>query len=690
MKITRLISGVWGAMLGFFTGFSAVACLVTAFDMPVDMAALALWCLGAAVVCSFCYSVKLGWIPLCAGAAMLAYLWWDGSLLPSVEALLNALSSCYNQAYEWKVIHWSSRTIPELEAYLPVILSVLAVGIVMEVTWSVCRRRTIIPGFVSGLLPLTACLVVTDRVPQTSWLYFLLLGLIMLLLTGTARQQDEKQGNRATALLALPVALGLLIMLAVYPQEKYTGQGNAQKMVETVLNIEPIRSAMAWFTESGTTGNSIDGRSVDLKTIGPRITTSAEILRMRTDYDDVVYLRGRALDTYDGISWTDSGNDAGELEWPVESRFEEKYEVIIATRYAHQMLYVPYNTISRNLQYTVVGVNNEKKLSQYSFTCQKMAGDDYFRLLYPDKSSWVYAEPDTMKKYTYLSDEVKQWAEPLAHELTNGINSYYHRALAIRDYVRDSAVYDTNTQRLPEKETDFAKWFLEQSDTGYCVHYATAATVLLQAAGIPARYVTGYMVDMRDNTEKIVRADNSHAWTEYWLPGYGWTVLEATPSAQEEEPTEPSQATQPTTEPTEPASTTTPAQNENTPQKPGQTAETVDLTVLWIGLMVLAAIGAVEGQRRLRLYLRRKRLARGSTNQQALARWQEVVRVSALTKQTPDGELLELAMMAKFSQYTMTREQVAQFDDYLNRAYGMLKKRSIFHRFWYRVVLVVY
>ena len=127
MKITRLISGVWGAMLGFFTGFSAVACLVTAFDMPVDMAALALWCLGAAVVCSFCYSVKLGWIPLCAGAAMLVYLWWDGSLLPSVEALLNALSSCYNQAYEWKVIHsvqrvsrqfgfwfWSSSTYPTL------------------------------------------------------------------------------------------------------------------------------------------------------------------------------------------------------------------------------------------------------------------------------------------------------------------------------------------------------------------------------------------------------------------------------------------------------------------------------------------------------------------------------------------------------------------------------------------------
>ena len=47
---------------------------------------------------------------------------------------------------------------------------------------------------------------------------------------------------------------------------------------------------------------------------------------------------------------------------------------------------------------------------------------------------------------------------------------------------------------------DFAIWFLTEADTGYCIHFATAAVVLLRAAGIPARYVDGYVV----NTQKDV------------------------------------------------------------------------------------------------------------------------------------------------------------------------------------------
>lgn len=690
MKLKRVVTFLWGAGLAFLLSLSAAACLITAFDIAVDMKALALCCWVAAVVAGLCYTLKLGLVPLGTGAVLLGYLWQKGSLLPSFAVLISEISRQYDRAYGWGALQWDASVPEGIDPTLA--LCVIAVLITMAVAWAICRRKSAVPGFLLSLLPFAACLVVTDRVPKMPWLYFLLLGLGMLLLTHTTRRQDEQQGNRLSAMVALPVALSLLIMFAACPQERYTGQAEAQHMVDTILNMEPVRTIVSYFTESGTTGTEGDGRSVNLKGIGYRVSNYAEILQLQTDIRDIVYLRGRALDTYDGISWTDSGSSTGELGWPVASSMETKYEATIATRYGHQMLYVPYNTVSRDLQYMTVGLENEKKLSQYSFTCQKIASEDYFNALYPTEDTWRFADTELMQSHTHLSDSVRQWAEPLAQELTAGMNSYYHKAQAIRNYVRSSASYDTFTQRMPANRDDFAQWFLEESDTGYCVHFATAATVLLQAAGIPARYVTGYMIDMRNSSSLTVRSDDSHAWAEYWLPGYGWTVLEATPASQElAEPTEP---TEQTTEPTETqpqTEETEPTVQESRPIAPTPVKkEKIDLTALWVILAILAAGGVTEGQRRLRLYLRQRRLDRGNTNQQALSRWQEATRMAALLKQTPDGQLLELAMMAKFSQHTLTPEQVALFDDYLSAAQKALNKRSVCHRFWYRVVLVVY
>ena len=37
-------------------------------------------------------------------------------------------------------------------------------------------------------------------------------------------------------------------------------------------------------------------------------------------------------------------------------------------------------------------------------------------------------------------------------------------------------------------------YFLSDSRRGYCMHYASAATLMLRALGVPARYVQGYTV----------------------------------------------------------------------------------------------------------------------------------------------------------------------------------------------------
>jgi protein-glutamine gamma-glutamyltransferase len=72
--------------------------------------------------------------------------------------------------------------------------------------------------------------------------------------------------------------------------------------------------------------------------------------------------------------------------------------------------------------------------------------------------------------------------------------------------------------------------FLFQSKRGYCEHFASAFVVLMRAAGIPARVVTGYQGGDRNPIGGyfVVRQSDAHAWAEVWLAGRGWVRVDPT------------------------------------------------------------------------------------------------------------------------------------------------------------------
>lgn len=84
-------------------------------------------------------------------------------------------------------------------------------------------------------------------------------------------------------------------------------------------------------------------------------------------------------------------------------------------------------------------------------------------------------------------------------------------------------------------ERDFLSYVLEVSKSGYSVHYATLATLMLRYCGIPARYVEGYVVSpsqaeaLTAGETLTLTQSNAHAWTEYYLDGVGWIPFDATP-----------------------------------------------------------------------------------------------------------------------------------------------------------------
>lgn len=69
--------------------------------------------------------------------------------------------------------------------------------------------------------------------------------------------------------------------------------------------------------------------------------------------------------------------------------------------------------------------------------------------------------------------------------------------------------------------------FLFDTRAGFCEHYASAFAVVMRAAGIPARIVTGYLGGEMNGDYMIVRQSDAHAWTELWIDG-AWQRFDPT------------------------------------------------------------------------------------------------------------------------------------------------------------------
>lgn len=84
--------------------------------------------------------------------------------------------------------------------------------------------------------------------------------------------------------------------------------------------------------------------------------------------------------------------------------------------------------------------------------------------------------------------------------------------------------------RLPEGASPLAH-FLRQGRAGHCEYFATAATLILRAAGIPARYAVGFSVqERRDDGLWVGRGRDAHAWCLAW-DGGAWQDLDCTPGS---------------------------------------------------------------------------------------------------------------------------------------------------------------
>ncbi len=126
--------------------------------------------------------------------------------------------------------------------------------------------------------------------------------------------------------------------------------------------------------------------------------------------------------------------------------------------------------------------------------------------------------------------------EQLALQLQHNYVDVQARAQAILTLI-NKGKYAYTLQPPLLKNNSLDQFFFD-TQSGFCVHYASAFTFLMRASGIPARMVTGYLggefngvVDAQKSITtghlSIYQYD-AHAWSEIWVAGKGWLRIDPT------------------------------------------------------------------------------------------------------------------------------------------------------------------
>lgn len=224
-------------------------------------------------------------------------------------------------------------------------------------------------------------------------------------------------------------------------------------------------------------------------------------------------------------------------------------------------------------------------------------------------------------------------------------------AQRIQEHLRgDDYTYSLELAPRSEPEDSDAVLHFLRTKQGYCQQFATTMVLLARARGIPSRLVVGFLPGMQQGDERVVRANDAHAWPELYFEGVGWTRFEPTPGsdaastpgysfeADEEDPSETSDS-----ETTSTSSSTSEATSQ--PEDDTAVDETTDGTAegpAWWHrpLLVLLGIALVLSIMPLTATLaRRRRRAQAADDAARVEReWQELVsRLGDLGINPPTG-----------------------------------------------------
>ena len=359
------------------------------------------------------------------------------------------------------------------------------------------------------------------------------------------------------------------------------------KAIETARFNRPLLSDGELRSVNGDSIKKVRGSitAADLKS--GRHTTQKPALAVRTDYPESLYLRGFVGELYQNSSWKTLANSTcfearDDFYWITRAGFSSLTqaasvaEILDPNRRSRRTIRIDVKNAGRKTLYTPYElcdreISGAQDRAEAYFQSKKLTGSRSYsyetapaltaewteqasRLFTADlndkirdyyKSESIYSE-FAYSHYTQLPDGLKNQLLRALGKTPDEIPEYPDCKQSINDIKEYlSANYICTDNFEASGGADFTARFM-QTKKGCDIHFATLATLLFRAQGIPARYIEGCLItpaDARGAEKKKengkatrfvidVTQDRAHAWTEIYISGYGWVPLEATPDYQ--------------------------------------------------------------------------------------------------------------------------------------------------------------
>jgi protein-glutamine gamma-glutamyltransferase len=268
------------------------------------------------------------------------------------------------------------------------------------------------------------------------------------------------------------------------------------------------------------------------------LSDSAEIV-FRVDFKDKIppaaklYWRGPVLTQTDGFLWEQDNHSEQELIGDFSQRIQQgnqtsdytitlepqKQKWLFTLEMAESISsqFVSDAYLSNHMQFLVKhAISRVVQYQARSYTSFLFKASNQLELnqalLYPRGSN-----PKTWQLGQQWQNQAKQQRTTPETIVKQGL-----------DYFVKQNFYYTRKPSLMVKNP--ADEFLFKYKRGFCEHFASSFVLLMRAAAIPARVVTGYqgMEYNKVGNYYLVRQSNAHAWAEVWLENKGWVRVDPT------------------------------------------------------------------------------------------------------------------------------------------------------------------
>ena len=413
-------------------------------------------------------------------------------------------------------------------------------------------------------------------VPRAIHLEIAAASIIILVIVHVTRKHEHYATDEEILKISIPVLLIVIVLGFIFPQnDNYDKDIIANSQIYSIRNAvlqsrfgsnEYIRRLMDLAAEGRSAASNPNNAPVDdaanisvddtyFYTVGHLNQTSyriCDITLMNNNHADTplplyninfIYLKVDSKDTYSEEGWTSAGFygdifDRGTYFTTADALYMARIDYIADS----DVELIPYySDLYAANGGGMVPANSSYVYGPYTST-SKTSENGYFGIsTLPVRVENEYSD-EYLEEYVYgtnlaVPDSTRQaiidtgmlpdrYMQVLNGELEM---SDADKVRMVTEFVRDLHPYSKDTD-YPAEGTDFVAWFMSESTSGFCVHYATTATILLRMIGVPTRYVNGYLAEAgAANVTRSVYSTDAHAWFEFFDPEFGWIIGDPTP-----------------------------------------------------------------------------------------------------------------------------------------------------------------